>query len=301
VRGLEAVLAAAFLCFATAAPAQPPLWTVRGARATAVIFGSIHLLPPGLDWQPPALGLALAKADELWFELPIDELTGGEAARLAQSRGLLPRGDSLLNHLSPAERARLEAAGERLGLPARFLAPMRPWLAEVTLSLAQDGQAGAVAGQGVEQHIAAQAPPGVRRRAFETTGEQIGFLANASMADQVASLDETLGEITDDPDLYRRVVGTWMAGDLAGLQRDALAPLAKASPRLYRRLITDRNARWAAILARRLKGRGVIVVVVGAGHLVGPQGLPALLRARGLAVEEPDPPASSQAPSQAPH
>ncbi|HEY2179693.1 MAG TPA: TraB/GumN family protein [Caulobacteraceae bacterium] len=277
----------AFLCFAPATFAQPAVWTVRSPHATAVIFGSIHLLPPGLDWQPPALAAALAEADELWFELPIDELTGGEAARLAQSRGLLARGDSLFNHLAPGERTRLEAAGERLGLPARFLAPMRPWLAEVTLSLAQDSQAGAVAGQGVEQQISAAAPRGARRRAFETTGEQIGFLSNASMADQVASLDETLAEITDDPDLYQRVVRTWMAGDLDGLQRDALTPLAKASPKLYRRLITDRNRRWAAILARRLEGHGDIVVVVGTGHLVGPGGLPALLRARGLTVEGP--------------
>ncbi|HXV00934.1 MAG TPA: TraB/GumN family protein [Caulobacteraceae bacterium] len=297
MRRLTVALAVAFLSVSSTAFAQPAVWTVRGAHATAVIFGSIHLLPPGLDWRPPGLAAILAKADELWFELPIDALTGEEAARLARSRGLLPKGDSLFNHLSAADRARLEAAGERLGLPARFVSPMRPWLAEVTLSLAQDSRAGAVAGQGVEQQISAEAPAGVRRRAFETTSEQINFLAEASMADQVASLDQTIAEIADDPDLYQRVVKTWLAGDLEGLQRDALTPLAKASPRIYRRLITDRNRRWAAVLARRLKGQGVIVVVVGTGHLLGPDGLPALLKARGLAVEEP----STTLPASASH
>jgi hypothetical protein len=292
---LRAAIACVALLIAPSAIAQPPLWTVRTPHATLILFGSIHLLPPGLDWEPPALAAALARANEVWFELPIDDLTDGEAGRLAQDRGLLPKGDSLFNHLSAREMTRLSNAGIRVNIPAKFLAPMRPWLAEVTLSLAQDGQAGAIAGQGVEQQISLQAPPAAHRRAFETAGQQIAFLASAPMADQVASLDETLGEIIDDPGLYQRVVRTWLDGDLAGLQKDALDPLAKASPRLYRRLITDRNRRWSGILARRLEGSGVIVVVVGTGHLVGPRGLPALLRAKGLTVQGPGQPTGPEA------
>jgi hypothetical protein len=268
------------------------MWTVRSAHATLVLFGSVHILPAGLDWEPTALAADVAGADEIWFELPIDAATDNQAETLAQQLGLFPKGDSLFNHLTARERSRLESASGQVGLPEAFLAPMRPWLAEVTLSLVQDSKAGAVAGQGVEQRISAQAPATVRRRAFETPREQIEFLASAPMADQIASLDQTLGEITDDPDLYRRVVSTWLAGDLAAITRDALTPLAKASPELYRRLITDRNHRWAEILARRLEGSGKIVVVVGTGHLLGPDGVPALLRARGFAVDDPAPAAS---------
>ena len=64
-------------------------------------------------------------------------------------------------------------------------------------------------------------------------------------------------------------------------------PLWKASPTLYKRLITERNARWADQLRRRLKGRGVVIVIVGMGHLIGPQGVPARLRAMGVAVDGP--------------
>ena len=287
MRWLAAIIGCVVLTIAPSAVAQPPLWIVRTPHATLYLFGSIHLLPPGLDWEPPALTAALARADEIWFELPINDLTDGEAGRLAQERGFLPKGDSLFNHLSAGEVTRLDTAGGRVGMPEKFLAPMRAWLAEVTLDLAQDSLDGAVAGQGVEQQISLQAPPTAQRHAFETASQQIDFLASVPMTDQIASLDETLGEINDDPGLYKRVVQTWLAGDLAAMRKDALDPLARVSPRLYRQLITDRNRRWAEILERRLAGSGVVVVVVGTGHLVGPGGVPALLRAKGLSVEGP--------------
>ena len=78
-----------------------------------------------------------------------------------------------------------------------------------------------------------------------------------------------------------------MAADLPALERDDFETLADIAPAAYRRLIVDRNRRWARVLARLAKRGGVTVVVVGAGHLVGPDGVPALLRARGLAVEGP--------------
>ena len=50
---------------------------MRDADSEMVIFGSVHVLPPGLDWRPKALDAALAKADDLWFELPIDPANVG--------------------------------------------------------------------------------------------------------------------------------------------------------------------------------------------------------------------------------
>lgn len=267
--------------------AQPAVWTVRGPHATVVLFGSVHLLPPGLDWRPPSLTQALTSAKEIWFELPIDGATAAAAQKLVTDKGLLAKGD-LFARLSPADAERLRAACARVAVPPTLIAAMRPWLAEVTLSLAQDAQAGGAADEGVDQQLSDHVAASVPRRAFETPRQQIDFLAAAPMAEQLTSLDETIDEITDDPDLFQRVVNSWLKGDVAALRRDALEPLIKSSPAMYRRLITDRNRRWAAVLARRLKtGDGVIVVVVGTAHLIGPQGVPALLRQRGFDVDGP--------------
>ena len=125
------------LAFATPAAAEPPVWVVRDADSTIVLFGSVHLLPPGLDWRPDALDAALKEADDLWFELPIDGAASMEAAHLAMEHGMLPKGETLSARLSGDGRARLERAAERLKLPVEMLDRMRPWLAEVTIGVSQ--------------------------------------------------------------------------------------------------------------------------------------------------------------------
>jgi len=82
-------------------------------------------------------------------------------------------------------------------------------------------------------------------------------------------------------------VDEWMTGDLAGLEHDALDPLRELSPKLFTRLIDARNRHWADVLGARLRTPGSAVVVVGVGHLIGPGGVPALLRAKGYQVDGP--------------
>ena len=79
--GLLALIAG--LLSAGAAVARPPVWVVRDADSELVLFGSVHVLPPGLDWRPPALERAVSSADEVWFELPIDPATEAKHLRLA--------------------------------------------------------------------------------------------------------------------------------------------------------------------------------------------------------------------------
>jgi uncharacterized protein YbaP (TraB family) len=284
---LAAVAVALGLGAAGAAAAKPPVWIVRSPQATLVLFGSVHLLPGGLDWRPAALDDAIARASELWFEMPIDAATENKVDQIAASRGALPEDRRLNDLLTPAQLSRLQQAAAAVNCLPEALDRMWPWRAELTLSVADDVRGGGDASDGVEAQIQALAAPGVLRRAFETPAEQIGFLAGAPLPDQIASLDETVGEIDDDPGSYQRIVGEWMSGDLAGLRRDAVDPVARASPRLYERLLSQRNRRWARILGARLRSPGQIVVVVGVGHMIGPVGLPALLRAQGFQVEGP--------------
>jgi uncharacterized protein YbaP (TraB family) len=288
-RGLRlGLLAALFASIGFgAALAKPPVWTVRSGHATLVIFGSIHLLPAGLDWRPPALDAALQIADEVWFELPITPQSDAKAAAESQSLGQLPAPQRLSDLLSAEELEKLQAAAAKVRCVPEALDRMRPWMAELTLSLAEDAQMGANASDGVEEQVQAVAPPSVKRRAFETAAQQIRILSDAPLKDQLASLNWTVREIEEDPDSYRRVVDAWMAGDLEALEREAVEPLATISPALYQRLLIRRNHQWVARLRQRLRRPGVFVVVVGVGHLVGDESVPQLLRAAGLSVEGP--------------
>lgn len=282
-------LAGLFLsaCLGAEAQAQPPVWIVRDADSEILLFGSVHVLPPGLDWRPKQLDAALAKADDLWFELPIDPQSEAKVGEIAAARGMLPAGQTLSSML-PAQSAKaLAAAAQDLNLSMAVLDRLEPWFAEVALAGAQFRKAGADAGSGVEKQISLSAPASAQRRAFESPEQQIAIFDGAPMAEQIASLEETLRELKNDPDAYDDLIAHWMAGDLKALDEDALGPLRKSAPGLYARLVTERNDRWIETLKARLDGKGETVVVVGVGHLVGKDGLPARLRALGYSVEGP--------------
>jgi uncharacterized protein YbaP (TraB family) len=277
----------ASVALAGAAAAEPPVWVVKGKTAEVVLFGSVHVLPPGLDWEPATLKRAIAHADQLWFELPIDPATEADTARLATTLGVLPPDQSLFKLLPREDAERMARVAEAYGASPMLLDRLKPWLAEIALAGAAYRKAGAETGLGVEQALSAEAPASAQRRAFESPAEQLAIFAETPMAEQLASLHESLKELEDKPDEFADLLRVWIAGDVAGLDREALEPLRKATPGLFRRVVTERNDRWMAALEPRLKGHGRTVVVVGVGHLVGPGGLPARFRALGYSVEGP--------------
>lgn len=287
MRVLAALAAVAALTLAGPARADPPMWVVRDADSELVLFGSVHLLPPGLAWRTAALDAALGRAEDLWLELPVDEASQQQGAKLAQQRMLLPKGTSLDSQLSPAGRARLRRVAPTLGLNADQLQPLRAWMAEVTLTVALAQRAGATSGGGVEQTLARDPNLTARRQAFETVEQQVALFADAPPREQAAALEQTLREIEDDPLSYERLAKAWAAGDLAALQAEALDPMREQSPALFKRLVSDRNRAWTGMIVERLKGSGRTVVVVGAGHLIGDEGLPKQLRALGYKVDGP--------------
>ncbi len=170
IRRLTLYTLATCLFVATPALALPPVWTVRDADSEMVLFGSIHILPPALDWRPPPLDAALKVADDLWLEIPTDP--GTAAAALV------------------APLARLPAHQTLDGL----------------LSGAQTAKQGANAGGGVEQTLTADLDRTARLMAFETLDQQTELFAGASPRVQIASLEQTLRELVEDLRGYDRLV-----------------------------------------------------------------------------------------------
>lgn len=286
LKGPLAALAAA-CALAFPARAEPPAWLVRDKDSEMLIFGSVHVLPPDLAWRTPRLEAALKAADDLWFEIPADAATEAEIQRLVGRVGVLPAGQSLSRLLPARDAERLARVAQNYAVDRAALEHLEPWLAEVVLAGAAYRKAGAASAYGVEAVIEAAAPAALRRAALETPAEQIALFDETPMGEQLASFSENLRELEEEPEAYAELLKAWTAGDVAAIHREVLEPMRRATPRLFRRMVTDRNARWARALDRRLKGRGRTVVVVGVGHLIGPGSLPERLRALGYSVERP--------------
>jgi uncharacterized protein YbaP (TraB family) len=282
-----AVASAFWGAWAGAALAETPVWVVKDKDSEVVLFGSIHVLPPGLDWAPPVLDRALRAADDIWFELPIDPKSEAETASLATQVGVLPPDGSLFRLLKPQDAALLNKVAAAADVSPALLDRLQPWLAEIALAGGAYRKVGADAANGVEKIIGDKATPRAKRKAFETPAEQIALLSGGTQDEQIASLLETMHEMDEQPDEFTTLVRAWLNGDIAALDQEALAPIRKSSPALFQRLVSERNARWAKVLDARLKGHGRTVVVVGIGHLIGPDGVPARLRALGYSVTGP--------------
>jgi uncharacterized protein YbaP (TraB family) len=287
-RRSQAILAAAMIWLAAGpAHAAPPVWVVHGAHCTIVLFGSVHILPPYLDWETPRLKRAVSHAREIWFEIPLDNASMAAASVAAETQGLQPPGQTLTSELAAKDQARLVVLAQAYAVPMEELDRLKPWLAEIRLSVASYRDLGATRELGVEHQILAGARPDVRTRAFETPEEQVAYLAQGQLPDQIASLEETLGELEEGSAGFHRLIHAWMSGDLTALSAESLDPLAKAAPAIYRTMVVQRNQRWLKTILTRLDEPGNAVVVVGVGHLIGPDGLPALLRAQGVRVDGP--------------
>ncbi len=285
------LLAGALLALAACArpaAAEPPVWHVRTAGGGEVtLFGSVHLLQEATKWRSADLDALLARADRLMFEIPMDPAAQQVAAGKLAALGRLPEGETLRPLLSETGRTRFDALCGKLGLPPAGLDGLQPWMAELILSVAFFTQAGARADLGVEQQVARAAPAAAQRDAFETVDDQLAALSGGARADQVKALEETLEELDTDPEGFSRLAAAWARGDVTAIEREGLDELRRDAPGAYARLVVDRNRRWVKRIEAMAKSPGRTFAVVGVGHLVGPDSVPALLRRDGLVVDGP--------------
>lgn len=239
----------------------------------------------GDPWGGPHVEAALAQAEEIWTEVDVSFESEARAQTEAMRLGLSP-GRALATYLDAADRQRLDALTARLGIPGERLSPMRPWMAALTLSVVPLFRAGYDPQAGVDRAVAAWGvQEGKTLRAFETAEEQIDFFAGLDEDVQVAMLREAVARAEEGVEVVNALSAAWDRGDIAVIEERTITELRTNYPRLYRSFFVQRNDDWMGDIARELEGAGVDFVAVGSGHVYGPDGLIAQLRARGVRVE----------------
>lgn len=270
----------------TTAPAEPAVFAVSDADSTIYLYGTVHVRPNGSDWGGPIAHAALAAASDVWTEIDISPESDARSQQVARQISIAPANRPLSSWLTPAENARLAALCARLHIDAHALEPLQPWAASLTLTLLPIAQAGYDPQSGVDRDVDAYADAHhLREHAFETIDEQLGFLAGLSPQLQHQMLLEAIDEAEQGPSDIAQMTHAWERGDINALERNVVDDTRRSYPELYQVLFVRRNAAWLPVIERELAGRNTEFVAVGAGHLLGPDGLIALLRARGLHVE----------------
>jgi uncharacterized protein YbaP (TraB family) len=268
------------------AQAASPVWAIRGTHNTVYLAGSIHLLPANDAALPPAFDRAYADSAQLVMELDLGKFDAMEAMSWMSAHGELPKGTTLREVLGEARYARVNAAATNLGLMPAGLKTASPWMVGIELSDAAYMHEGFDPDQGVEEQLVQRAQADHKPTAgLETLEEQLGGLVTLSTDNQVRMLDQTLDELKDIKSEMRDVVSAWRRGDSARLAA-LLSSEYDAFPALYQPLVTERNRRWLPQVQALLKSDDNAMVVVGALHLVGRDGLLEQLRKKGYRVTQ---------------
>lgn len=268
--------------------AAPALWVARDADTEIYLFGTMHVLTPKARWRTRAYDAAYAKADTVWFEADLDAIDPPAIRDLIARYGVDPE-RPLSRKLKPAELAALKPILARGHMPLDRIDHMRPWAAALVLSIQPMTDRGYDVQSGADLTVTREARAAVKEiRTFETLEDQVRMFA--ALPEPVEL--QYLNDVIRDRSGHGRIAAggslqdAWIAGDLTRLGPGLVGEMQARSPAFYEAFLMRRNLAWADVLEREMASRGgTHLVNVGALHMVGEHGLPALMAARGYSVQ----------------
>lgn len=268
----------------TAAQAAPAMWKVSDGDSAVWLFGSVHLLPPGVDWRTPHFDKVLAKADKVYFETDIGP--EGQMAITERTFELgFNRDGRLLNAIIGEELTdRLRDAATEFNQPMPMLLTMRPWMAATTISMGAIMEMDYDPQLGVDTVINAEVEP-ERRGYLESIEQQLDFLAGGDDDEQIAMLEATLDTLDQMADDLDAMMHSWFTGDPEHLGDLFLTQTGGYDEATIERLIDVRNHDWVEQIKVMLENNENNLLIVGAAHLAGDVSVVRLLEQAGYTAE----------------
>jgi uncharacterized protein YbaP (TraB family) len=257
-----------------------------GPQTSVYLVGSVHLLSK--DYYPlsPALDAAFKDSDLLVEEIDMGDMQEPETQLRLLTRGMLPAGQSLDKVVSADTFALMSKTVTGMGLPVEPLRQFKPWSLALTLMSLTWANAGFDPNLGLDKYFYDLARTEKKLiQGLETIEFQISRFDEMSAPLQDRMLAETLKEMSTATETVTKLADAWRSGDLEGIERLALQDL-RQEPEIYKRLLVDRNRNWLPKIEALFNRRGRAFIVVGAAHLVGPDGLLQLLKGKGYTVEQ---------------
>lgn len=283
LRRRRGFMAAGILLFVTALPVSADIfmWEVQGRSNKVYLLGSMHLLPNSAYPLPDAMEQAYRQSEIIVFETDIGTVGDEETQMSLLNAGMYPEGQSLMNVLDTRILEPYAKAVQRLQLPVARLNRYRPWLAALTIEMSVYANHNFKSELGVDRHFYEKAVPAEKQIiTLETIKEQAEFFTtmDSRMAqDYLALTLENLDDLDNDP---RELYEIWADGD-DGEMEDIMELAEDDYPAIYNRFIRQRNRKWLPTVLDLLTSDKNALVIVGAMHLPGDDGLLELLENAG--------------------
>jgi hypothetical protein len=263
-----------------------PLWKIEGAGNTVYLLGSIHLLKESNYPLAAPIESAFSNAQIAVFEADVAEMEQPAVQLKLMTKARLPEGETLKDQLSADTYAKFLDHTKRLEIPEMVFSQFKPPLAAIMLAMMELQKLGFDPAFGVDKHLFDRArKAGKQTGALETVDFQINLVTEFTKEEGELLMKTTLKDIDNTRQMYDDILKAWQAGDSDALEKLINEALQEA-PVIAKRMLTDRNRNWVPKIRELLNGKKTAIVIVGAGHLVGREGVVELLKKEGLKVTQ---------------
>ncbi|MCP3850296.1 MAG: TraB/GumN family protein [Gammaproteobacteria bacterium] len=264
--------------------AQTSLWQISKGDHIAYIGGTIHVLSDADYPLPGEFQLAFEKSDQLVFETDIAKAKSPEFAQKMMTQMLYPQGQSLQNKISQKTYKKLtnyfanKIAMEQINT-------LRPGMVVIMLS-AMEFQRIGMTSAGVDEHFWLLAQQQEKKLNYlETLDEQLSFMANMGKGNEDELILNSLNELSKIEAMIASLKQAWRLGDELEMENIVLKDMISDYPKLYQELLVTRNNNWLPSIEQMIFDDDVSLILVGALHLVGDDGLLQMLRDKGYDVK----------------
>ena len=266
--------------------AKSCLWKATSKKGTLYVQGSVHLLKADDYPLAPAIEEAYAQSDVLILEADMKAMLAPETQQLIMSKAMLKGDQTLESTLSPEVYALLAEKLSETGLPIAVLQKFKPWFASLTLMLTKVQAMGFDPNLGLDHYFFNKATADEKTTiGLETVKFQIDLFDSLAEENQDAYMRRSLKELDLFENLLTELMAAWKEGNIDELGKLMLESFNEY-PDLYDRFVIDRNKTWIKKITGRVSTKKTHMVVVGAAHLPGEEGLLKLLEEKGYTLEK---------------
>jgi uncharacterized protein len=262
------------------------LWRVNSDQNRLYILGSIHLLKKETYPLKKSIEDAFEQTKKLVLEIDLSSANSQKIQQLMLQKSISTDGTMLHQSVSDETYQAVAKRAKELGIDIRLLSPFKPWVIAMTMAAIKLQQLGFDPSLGVDRHLAERAKQTDKPTAgLETAEFQLDLFDRFSAKEQELLLRQSMDEMDHVERNVTAIVQAWKSGDVGAVERHLLVGL-RDYPEIHRKVIDDRNQRWLPQIENLLSRGENALIVVGAAHLVGKNGIIELLKDRGYRVEQ---------------
>lgn len=264
--------------------AESSVWQVSDGKNTVYLGGTFHMLKPSDYPLPKEFEQVYNKVNWLVFETDILALENPDFQKYFQQKMKLPSGQILADKLSPKAYAELIRYMSKNDLDIGQFQSFKPQMISLIINILELKKLGLTA-QGVDDFFGEKAvSAGKVLSQLESKEEQASYLANMATGHESRFILQTLADIKELEQELDKLSQAWRTGNVQALYQTGIATMIKDYPQVYQTLMVERNRNWLPRIETLIQQPEEKLILVGALHLVGPDGLLEQLKSKGYQV-----------------